>query len=706
MRDLVGLNARAVARRYSVPDRLVLISLYKNRYADPAGPQLNLSLGERTSYRSAAHILDRFDRADGALGIGYEPWVTPTGFTGLVIANQRVEPADTGVVVEQFETHSIVLPRDQWAEVTIRGLDAVGSGSYASAGVILRASPPDGTGRAYVIVAVDDGDTRKTRLGRLRDGTLEWLAEPETPWRDDDVLRATAYWSLLRVYRNGVLILSHTDSDPLLVDGRAGVEAIALVSGDVASLNDFIAGPLRQEYLGQVLDMGDASASLGLVEPTASPASFDLNIGNIGPVGGATRFAKLLRQGRNISGYDQFQSDVRVLVGLRGGSAPMSAARGVIDGVADMTEESVRIQCVGIDGLLDPVIDVGRVIYLGGSPPSLSGPPTLPEECAPAPTPDEIPGDIPEEPDETLPVEGAGPESPPGEDDGETEPETPDGGGGSLMGGYIVVLDVKRGDTGADPPEPEWVTQTTVTQVPDPSILAVCPDSTGGDFISYSVPLISVTLNPLSGPTSFNAGNHLCHAYRSDPPVGEILRRMVMYYRGPDILGTDLGTDESCLGVFPPSAGVPQLLVSGTRGLNIDETSDPIDTSATGFLARFDATGIHTVADLEALVLGNPDEGSDYELHLPVRIETLATLNTSNESTNPISGATPIPILSGDPTIPLDQFAGPQLIGVEIGSYTGFGDATDFYVEIKLVGGYLDGATVTAADFFPGIVSP
>lgn len=430
MRPLLGTTGRAVRRRWSRLDRFLTLSLPRDPYAETPGTAIDVALGERTQLRAAATIVDEFLRT--SFGDYYE---TPVGFDGLTLSASGIVTTATGAA-PHLETYAAVLPREQWAEVRI--LSLASDGARAAVGVGLRWSPPSGSGRGYLILAeqLDTDGTHVITVTRYRAGAPEEIDAFDHPWRVGDVLRAEADYRRVRVYRNGTLIRTTVDADPLLVGGRAAIVALRETAGEAASLTDFLAGPLRHEYVGLIADLGPVTQSLGLLEPTAQPAAWDAGLVNLGPVGGADRLASLLRHGLNNGAgtVDWPRARARVWTELQRGSAPLAVADGLIESLGGMTEDRVRIACRGRDAFLTPAITPGLVTYLPGDDPLITTAPVPVDPCGADAEPVVVPGDPPDEPPVELP--GDTPGDPPGTaldpppSDEEEEEETDDGGGG------------------------------------------------------------------------------------------------------------------------------------------------------------------------------------------------------------------------------------------------------------------------------------
>lgn len=632
MRDAVGLMPRVLARRWAAVDRLGVLVLGRDAAALPPGPRRIVRVAERSQTRPAAWVLDRYARADGPLGPGYATWASSPPIDDVMIDQGRVVPAGLGATLERFSTHVTALPRDQWAEITIDALSA--SAGYAAVGVVLRASPPEGSGRGYLIVAaVMDGD-RVTRIGRFRSLVLTWLATFPTPWRPGEVLRAEADYHRVRVYREGVLIAAVADPEPLLVGGRAGVAARMELATDAAALRDFCAGPLREEYAGQLLEAGDVMASLGLLEPTAEPASVEIVLVNHAPIAGAPRFAALIRHGRNLTETVDLRGGgtYRDLVALRDASAPLVTARRlVVTAVGPMTEDRVRLTCRGIDATLSPLIAAGPVPAPVSSPP-LAGPPALPDDpCAAPPPPDEIVGGVPDEPADDGEIMGIGPEGYDARAAG-NEPEEPEAPAEPLAGFYRIQFGYFTTDQ-------EHAYPTEVLAIYDLDTPDVIPPPWTFGVLSSE---------RLHGAVLLEAEDAAQIRY--------------WWYRGPAIGGTHIVPRR------PVDVVYFRIALTGYFA----DLPDPLPPTVvrevgntTLTLAHYDATWVQTLADLESLRLSRVED------LLPTRIETLTTLvypgGTFEFSlTAGGYGYSFPPIALAADALPLNRFFGPQLIGVEV----------------------------------------
>lgn len=439
-RPLVGTTPRMLARRGVALDRLAVLTLTRDAFADTPGDDKTLYLGERTQYRASSYVLDQFQRPDDALlGTGYS--APGGGFDVLALDSFLVHATAAGE--NGLEVYDSEHGRDQWSEVGINTIAANASQAEVGTGVRW-----DTDGSGYLAVARVTTTTATTRLICYTTGSPSVLDEVDTPWVAGDVLRLEAQFDKLRVYRQGVLILEATDS--ALTSGTAALAVTIDNGADEAQISFFAAGPLRQEYVGMVADMGDVSASLGLLEPTAQPHSWDVLLVNLAPVGGANNFAELIRHGNNVAvgTFDVHRAHIRVLHAISGGSGPVPVVSGRIHQPESMTASHVRLSCRGLDAYLRPDIQGKTVTYLPGDP---GLPPLTTNPCGTVSAPIVVPGSPPTPPDPVTTPVAPGPE---------VGPPPPDSGGfvEPIPGAYRGLLRIQAGedisvvdDVSADP---------------------------------------------------------------------------------------------------------------------------------------------------------------------------------------------------------------------------------------------------------------
>jgi hypothetical protein len=721
VRRMDGRTALALTRRAIRLDRLAVLGLPQAVGGTTPEP-LDLFLAERTLERPAASVVDDF-AARTAFGLAYEPWITPawgmlqirdglavpsdavrltprfaevrltgalsaigevsveaapeagalslTGTPAVVIAEgarrlsvppgaMTVTGAAAAVTQQRAErllTYGLVLPRAQWAAIQIGALSASNGDGYASVGVILRASPPQGSGRGHVAMAAATPNATTTRVGRVEGGSLTWISEVPTPWRVGEWLQCTVEGRWLRVYREGTLVLAVQDSDAILADGRPGLVAATRRETDAAGIAAWMAGPLRQEYVGLVTDMGDVTASLGLLEPSATPARWDIGVSNLGAIGGAARVAALVRHGSARARYDVADAPIRMLVAVQDGLAPIEIMHGRVRGIEAVTRGHLRLVCASLDADVEPRIE-GRSVTVLSSPPPFEGPTTLPPDpCTPSPPPDVDVGDEPPEPPPVPSEEGEGPELPFGlsvsglsvsRRQPSQEAESPSEASSPLPGMWVITMGYRAGG----PDEPPYVLlPTTVTAVPLP--LGPIPD-----------PAILET-RLIQGDSLFE-----------DLPRAKTLTWL---YRGPDVTGPDL-IGRLIQGDPVEDAG-PGFLIQGPElmAITTEYGFAPVP-KATFRLVEYDARGIGSVADLQALHPALPD--ASIPSTLPPALDTLfrfplarwpADNDTARQDVTRSVGAY-MPgrdDISGGVLgygISLHRFWGPQLLGLEVDS--------------------------------------
>ena len=699
MRTMLGRTPVVLARRWLALERLAAITLRRDAYAEPPGPTLGLSIGERTSYRPAAWLLDTFERA--ALGGSYPAW---GGSGGLTLDAGRVVPVVVGP--PGMVTHVSALPRDPWAAVVIGAL-----AGDAAVGVLTRAAAESADG--YRITATPSA----TIVERLDAGVATTLASEPTAWRPGETLRVVWAWDRCRVYRDAIVVLELSDA-ARLTDGRAG---LVVTRGDAdadAAIASFVAGAARHEYLGAGLDLGDVQLVIG------QPASFDVTLANLAPMGGAARFAALLRYGRNDEGtYDLDRGTVRVLTVVDGAPAPLTAGVGLIDGPAEVAEDRVRLIVRGRDAFLTPKIRPGPVAYLAGPPPGgLTPMPTDP--CEPSAPPMIVVGPVPPEPETPPGDDGIGPENPPGP----TPPPPP------LMGHFIVtfgyagfgtdgqelvyatavteyvnaappdvpglppgrgsvpVWDRRQRDRDDDNPEKDGQPPTDLNEPlppwspgqPIPAGMGMwintLTDDHGAEYTTATPCVCGACDSPGEIPVppghtylgscfAGGCGSGPTPGSRCDPDATTLVlprspspglrtdearpyaRHYRWLYRGPDVVGTHLSRDGDD---------------ASTESLLFEEwwTIAPLDydNSATTYgsreikLALYDAGAIHSTADLLAIGPFNK----------PRRIETLATWTINGGAYSFKTASAYFAKVLALTALPLNAFAGPQLIAIEL----------------------------------------
>ncbi len=190
-----------------------------------------------TATTTAAAPGDNFNRANGTdLGPSWDPGYTDQfgANTNLQIVGNRVRTTTT--TGDATETFTGGIPgSNQFAQFTLA--TATGT-SVMAPRVLLRFSGP-GAKLGYEF-SIGRGVGFTSRISRWNGGAFTPLVqENATPWAANDILRAEAEGTTLRLYRNNVLVLSTTDAT--FASGRAGITIYAATIADV-ELDDFSAG--------------------------------------------------------------------------------------------------------------------------------------------------------------------------------------------------------------------------------------------------------------------------------------------------------------------------------------------------------------------------------------------------------------------------------------------------------------------------------
>lgn len=156
--------------------------------------------------------------------------------SGPQIVNEKVRgqrPGDWSIALYRRD-----LTSDQYAQISIVTFK---DNNPCFAGIVLRGSA---TGYyAFVALKNDAGGYTTKILQNIRGDFYELAAETSAQWKGGDVLRAAAEGRNLTVYRNGVVVLTASDSS--IRSGQAGI-VIGCHSGDIANaeIDDFLSGDL------------------------------------------------------------------------------------------------------------------------------------------------------------------------------------------------------------------------------------------------------------------------------------------------------------------------------------------------------------------------------------------------------------------------------------------------------------------------------
>lgn len=155
---------------------------------------------------------DFFNRANGELGADWDEYGAP--YNGLQIVSNRVQAAAVGGS-DSFESNSVALNNDQYAQITVASMVAAANGQ---AGAVVRAATPT---TATLYYGSTSGGTG-TFIVKYVAGAATTLASNATDGVAGDIMRLQVTGSALRLFRNGVSELTATDS--AITSGRAGIQ--------------------------------------------------------------------------------------------------------------------------------------------------------------------------------------------------------------------------------------------------------------------------------------------------------------------------------------------------------------------------------------------------------------------------------------------------------------------------------------------------
>lgn len=163
-------------------------------------------------------FVDLFTRADNTdLGTNWDAGYT--GQTNAQIVSNAVR--GTSTATDSVETvNNVTLGVNQWSQITVT---TIGAGVSAP-GLELRWAAP-ATVSGYLCQALVGVGGTTTRIRSYSAGTpTNLVTENATTWASGNIMRFEANGSKLRCYRNGVLLLTATDTT-WTATGRAGLHA-------------------------------------------------------------------------------------------------------------------------------------------------------------------------------------------------------------------------------------------------------------------------------------------------------------------------------------------------------------------------------------------------------------------------------------------------------------------------------------------------
>lgn len=176
-----------------------------------------------------ADATDDFNRANGGLGAN---WTTASGANAPAISSNAVIAPVNGAENSAIWTAD-AFEDDQYSQFVLRtgnvfqaALVRWQSGAYS--GYLADSNVWGASGRA-AIFRVDAGGFTQLALGS--DGSAQWA--------DGDTLKLEVIGTTIKVYRNGVEVLSATDANY-----TTGSPGLRLFNGFVSGVDDWLGGPI------------------------------------------------------------------------------------------------------------------------------------------------------------------------------------------------------------------------------------------------------------------------------------------------------------------------------------------------------------------------------------------------------------------------------------------------------------------------------
>ena len=186
---------------------------------------------------------DTFVRANNAdLGASWDAGYS-TYLAHKIVSNQV--NTTTAVTNESDETYALTLPPNCWAEITLATWSAGANTNYAW--VMLRAAAPATATWAQATVARNDGSFTSKLEYRVAGASTALTSENATTWAAGDVVRFELIDTTYRMYRNGTLLLSATDST-ISGSGRAGFGIYCGTAGTDVGITPFRCGKIGSHF--------------------------------------------------------------------------------------------------------------------------------------------------------------------------------------------------------------------------------------------------------------------------------------------------------------------------------------------------------------------------------------------------------------------------------------------------------------------------
>lgn len=140
-------------------------------------------------------------------------WTTDTGT--FVVASGVVTSSTTGDVIAHWSADAF--PNDQFSQITFLGTIPNGG---KQGGVVVRCVDNNNFYGARMDLS---GSTWTTAIICIHGGSFVSLASNTTSWATNDVMKLSVVGNVLTLYKNGVSVLTFTDTNNFRVSGSAGI---------------------------------------------------------------------------------------------------------------------------------------------------------------------------------------------------------------------------------------------------------------------------------------------------------------------------------------------------------------------------------------------------------------------------------------------------------------------------------------------------
>lgn len=196
---------------------------------------------------------DNFNRANGTTGANWTPIGTQRNIDSNAWSDIGIGGADA---IEYY--NAATFPEDQYAQITMKSYSSTHL-DECGPGLSLRVS---GTSMANVSgywAVWDDTATNNITIARWTSGSYAQLVQFSSAVAVNDVLRFEVEGAVLRFYKNGTLVGSHTDPSPIS-GGKPGTATSN--GGKQGTMDDWEGGYVSRWKLEQSAARADLNAGL------------------------------------------------------------------------------------------------------------------------------------------------------------------------------------------------------------------------------------------------------------------------------------------------------------------------------------------------------------------------------------------------------------------------------------------------------------